>query len=552
MAAPKVRFMTKIYHPNIDKLGRICLDILKDKWSPALQIRTVLLSIQALLSAPNPDDPLATDVAEMWKTNEAHAIRTVLQFEQVLSEPKMTLQWTVVAVFLYVEIAAMLLLLLPWIRPYMWNKLFKSRMVRAFEQYAHVYSWAGVGVLLLLFFDAIREVRKYSGADSIMESSLHTANADAIIHMRLFRAQRNLYISGFALFLWLIMRRMVTLISREAQLQASAEAAMKQAQGASDAAKKMLDTDDSKGSSKQVTALKDTIETLEEELKSARKDRDAMKTQAENLQAEYDRLAEQLTKLEGRSDKKYFVHELDQQHGAEAPPTAHIGAETEGGRLFTSLVVDGDRVALQEMFDLWRSEKHKRRLKERLETSAEDRSQAVALDLFSHTPADPSSSSSTSGRPHAIMPLDQPCTSTASSSRKSSGVDADSDDSLLPPWEDYPKPKRTRLAPSAKDFAPRGEASNRAPRSSEYDGGELLDADADTETDCLLSSSRKNSERIVQAPERLCGSREERATDVARMAKEAHAAGRQKKKPIDEMISAGERVDEVNRRYGAV
>ena len=56
MAPPKVRFLTKIYHPNVDKLGRICLDILKDKWSPALQIRTVLLSIQALLSAPNPDD----------------------------------------------------------------------------------------------------------------------------------------------------------------------------------------------------------------------------------------------------------------------------------------------------------------------------------------------------------------------------------------------------------------------------------------------------------------------------------------------------------------
>uniref|UniRef100_A0A8B9E2K6 UBC core domain-containing protein n=1 Tax=Anser cygnoides TaxID=8845 RepID=A0A8B9E2K6_ANSCY len=76
MAAPKVRFMTKIYHPNVDKLGRICLDILKDKWSPALQIRTVLLSIQALLSAPNPDDPLANDVAEQWKTNEAQAIET--------------------------------------------------------------------------------------------------------------------------------------------------------------------------------------------------------------------------------------------------------------------------------------------------------------------------------------------------------------------------------------------------------------------------------------------------------------------------------------------
>ncbi|XP_025712280.1 ubiquitin-conjugating enzyme E2 N-like [Callorhinus ursinus] len=76
MAAPKVRFMTKIYHPNVDKLGRICLDILKDKWSPALQICTVLLSIQALLSAPNPDDPLPNDVAERWKTNEAQAIET--------------------------------------------------------------------------------------------------------------------------------------------------------------------------------------------------------------------------------------------------------------------------------------------------------------------------------------------------------------------------------------------------------------------------------------------------------------------------------------------
>jgi len=47
-----------------------------EKWSPALQIRTVLLSIQALLSAPNPDDPLANDVAEQWKVNEAQAIET--------------------------------------------------------------------------------------------------------------------------------------------------------------------------------------------------------------------------------------------------------------------------------------------------------------------------------------------------------------------------------------------------------------------------------------------------------------------------------------------
>ena len=80
MAAPKVRFLTKIYHPNIDKLGRICLDILKDKWSPALQIRTVLLSIQALLSAPNPDDPLSENIAKHWKSNEAEAVETAKEW----------------------------------------------------------------------------------------------------------------------------------------------------------------------------------------------------------------------------------------------------------------------------------------------------------------------------------------------------------------------------------------------------------------------------------------------------------------------------------------
>ncbi|GAW81286.1 ubiquitin-conjugating enzyme E2 N [Plasmodium gonderi] len=73
MEPPKVRFLTKIYHPNIDKLGRICLDILKDKWSPALQIRTVLLSIQALLSSPEPDDPLDSKVADHFKQDKNDA-----------------------------------------------------------------------------------------------------------------------------------------------------------------------------------------------------------------------------------------------------------------------------------------------------------------------------------------------------------------------------------------------------------------------------------------------------------------------------------------------
>eukprot|EP00730_Choanoeca_flexa_P000996 TRINITY_DN10432_c0_g4_i1.p1 TRINITY_DN10432_c0_g4~~TRINITY_DN10432_c0_g4_i1.p1 ORF type:complete len:150 (+),score=18.20 TRINITY_DN10432_c0_g4_i1:154-603(+) len=75
MAPPKVRFLTRTYHPNIDKIGRICLDVIKDKWSPALQIRTVLLSIQALLSEPVPDDPLDTTIAALWKSNNSEAIK---------------------------------------------------------------------------------------------------------------------------------------------------------------------------------------------------------------------------------------------------------------------------------------------------------------------------------------------------------------------------------------------------------------------------------------------------------------------------------------------
>ncbi|XVE56514.1 hypothetical protein DITRI_Ditri04bG0016800 [Diplodiscus trichospermus] len=64
---PKMKFVTKVWHPNISsQSGAICLDILKDQWSPALTLKTALLSVQALLSAPEPDDPQDAVVAQQY------------------------------------------------------------------------------------------------------------------------------------------------------------------------------------------------------------------------------------------------------------------------------------------------------------------------------------------------------------------------------------------------------------------------------------------------------------------------------------------------------
>ncbi len=67
IVAPRVRFETFCFHPNVDENGNICLDILREKWSATYDVLSILLSIQSLLADPNIGSALNHQAAELWK-----------------------------------------------------------------------------------------------------------------------------------------------------------------------------------------------------------------------------------------------------------------------------------------------------------------------------------------------------------------------------------------------------------------------------------------------------------------------------------------------------
>ncbi|CAH6779850.1 Bcap31 [Phodopus roborovskii] len=189
----------------------------------------------------------------------------------------MSLQWTAVATFLYAEVFAVLLLCIPFISPKRWQKIFKSRLVELVLIYGNTFFVVLIIILVLLVIDAVREIRKY---DDVTEKVNLQNNPGAMehFHMKLFRAQRNLYIGA-------------------------AEDGGKLDVGSAE-----VKLEENKSLKNDLKKLKDELANTKKKLEKAENEALAMHKQSEGLTKEYDRLLEEHAKLQasvrGPSDKK--------------------------------------------------------------------------------------------------------------------------------------------------------------------------------------------------------------------------------------------------------
>lgn len=219
--------------------------------------------------------------------------------------------WTSISGFMYLEIFVSVILLIPYISPSRWQKIFRSNLIKKIESYSHIYFNVLIAILSLVFLESIREMRKYNNALEEVDLK-NNRETELAAQVKLFRAQRNFYISGFALFMWFILKRLITQTSKQAHLEAECEASQKQAKQASAAAQRLLDqadntsnkkkedgdTEEEKSLAQQLDKTKEDLVKTKMDLKKAVSDLEAVRKQAEGTNREYDRLMKEHSKLQ--------------------------------------------------------------------------------------------------------------------------------------------------------------------------------------------------------------------------------------------------------------
>jgi B-cell receptor-associated protein 31 len=240
----------------------------------------------------------------------------------------MQLQWTFTAGILYLEVAIVTILLLPFISPRIWQKFFRSKFLAVIQQQSSVYFGVILLLLVLFFVDAYREMNRFSEekveVKNEQKHDFRHYEAEDKVSMKLFRSQRNFYISGFSLFLWFVIQRLVTLISAQAVFMENREESKPQAKsssgttettGSSGVARVVLQhkrgpLNRSRRSENSDNVLKEEHEDEVKQLKAklleaqeaaliAQTDLKTMKQQSDSISSEYDRVRKELHKLKG-------------------------------------------------------------------------------------------------------------------------------------------------------------------------------------------------------------------------------------------------------------
>lgn len=197
----------------------------------------------------------------------------------------MSIQWTFIAGYLYFEVAVVIIMILPIASPRRWNRFFKSRLFAMFREHAAFYFYVLLGFLGLFLLDAVREMRKYShSADG---GHVHVAS-EMKNSVKLFRAQRNFYITGFAVFLAFVIRRLVTMIIVQAELLDRSEDIIKQAEASKNLAKTTVLAHQLQASAGDAQEdLKAQLELTEKLLKEEKNRADQLEEEVQVWKAKY-------------------------------------------------------------------------------------------------------------------------------------------------------------------------------------------------------------------------------------------------------------------------